>query len=182
MGKNKNRNRGNNQIVDASPQILNMPKLTQTTINTLIEGKVATPVVNNVGQGGKALVMEILRVWVYATPPNIIAATIVSVSVSLNKKSVPAGTAFPSFEDSAVICQLVHQVDTLTSGVYPPVCIAQFDFTDGSGNGYLYGGKELFIQLVSANCAATQYKSASMKILYRMKMVNSNELVGILQE
>jgi len=186
MSKNKNKsNSGNNQFLDVNPQILNMPKITQAVINTMYETSISTPVQTGVGNSGSmAWVMEILKIYVYATAPNVVAGSAVSVSVSLNKKSAPTGTSFPSFEDANVIMQLVRQLDTAaagTPGVMSDAILVQ-DLTDASGNGILFGGKTLFMQLTSAACAAGQFKTASMKILYRMKIVNANELLGIMSE
>jgi len=191
MSRNRNRmknasNRASQAqiIVDVNPQFMNMPLLQQTAINTVVENKVSTPVVNNVGQGGQALVMEILKIFFFSDAPDVIAGVEATNNISLNKKS-KGTTAFPELNDPDVIMQDARKVDFIaasTGGGMFPSPISVYDLTDGAGNGYLYGGKELWLQMSTVNNAAAQTKKATAKVLYRMKQVNSNELVGILQE
>lgn len=144
----------------------------ESAVNTFTEAPINVP---NLAEAG--FVMEILKIWMENThnaPTSIDAGD--HVAAALYDR--PA-TALPRLADPGVIItQRHHGGSGATTGMYQTVW--EYDFTDGDGNGLLYGKKQLFLGVLGLSLGVVG--RADVSILYRLKKVKIEELVGLVQD
>jgi hypothetical protein len=166
---------------DVNPQFLNIA-VTEGTVNVFTEESVATPVIRDLGNG-KAMVMEILKLYFEMDAPELINIVNTTVRCQLTIQS-QTGIQILSHPD---VIMKYHRgitcVDTAatdgTVALYLGDEVKEFDLTDGNGNGLIYANKNIFLGIQGAN--NTTVKHARVKILFRLKKVNAQEMIGALQ-
>lgn len=167
---------------DQNPQWLN-GYVIESAANTYTEAAIQTPVVNTAGV--KPMVMEILRIFFFGLN-TIELRNILDVrkTIVLLKKSQSAMVRPDHPDCIAAVEGDITVIDTAaTDGTIVsvgPISPQVIELTDGQGNGYLCGSKQIFLGLQSVNASAV--KNASIKILYRLKSVEPTEMLGILSE
>lgn len=182
-GTGRRRNRGRRPGAlgrrwDTNPQFLCLPTATETTINTYAETNVATPVV--MMANGQMLVMEILKVIMYSKPPYYVAATVTLTDVHLAKKTK---TAPIKWDDAD--CLFYYRQSEEANAAGTVIANGQnvvYDYTDGAGNGVLYAGKNIYLGVRSTSAGAGVFAAVNARILYRLKVVDAKEFVGIVTE
>jgi hypothetical protein len=156
--------------------------VTESAANTFTTKSGATPVSIQM-PNGSALVMELLRVFIQPSSMELIAATTTYISYALCRK---AFTTMPVAHDPDVIVSDLAFTSTVGArtaesiGVITGTTSRMYDLTDGNGNGVLYAGATLHACMKGTSMVSA--KAMSVKILYRMKLVNANELVGMLRD
>ncbi|GAH36218.1 unnamed protein product, partial [marine sediment metagenome] len=133
---------------------------------------------------GKAVVMEILRIFVdmpdYAFPSSALGEVQTRL-IAFGTRDI--GTEFADFSFPTMIAKFADQVTSGftaagTSVSFQPSMIIQ-DLTDGAGHGVLVASDYIYVSINTEawSGAATYY----FKILYRFKTVNLTEYIGIVQ-
>jgi hypothetical protein len=79
--------------------------------------------------------------------------------------------------DATVVFQHSESYFLATSGAWTKNNVTCYDYTDGAGNGVLYGNQFLYWLLTSATSGVTN--QMNVKILYRSKKISQTELVGL---
>jgi hypothetical protein len=165
--------------LDVYPQIFHMD-VTQTTINTFKEASFSTPVVRTPSVKGKALVMEILKIFVEMPSPPTTNATEQWRVVALSRKTA---TSVDSMSKDNLFCHYHGWINVAASGGFQAVHNEMvYDFTAPNGKGILFAGSTLYLQAMSVNYPAATYVSVKVRILYRLVEVETSELVGLLTE
>lgn len=161
---------------DVSPQQFGM-EIIESAANTFTQGGFNTPVIPNFASNNKALVMEILKIWFEIDKSDMADEDFIDMQITS-----ASFTAMGTVNDAGVIVKQRVKTQFVTSGVntklLSPVAGVVWDLTDGDGNGQLVAAKELFIAIKGTSQAAAIKLSAA--ILYRLKVVNVTEYVGIL--
>ena len=165
------------KVLDQKPQFMNLSAV-ESAANTYTEIATSTPVVPAIS-AGKSIVMEILKIFIYTTPMPQVANQLSTLDVWVLKKKVgsvplPSDSNIVTYGSRSIACGAA-----IGPVVYwnEPI---ELDLTDGQGNGYLFGNKEIIVAVDTNNVVAVF--TAYVKILYRLVEVSSNELLGILQE
>lgn len=185
---------------DVNPQPLRC-RITPSTFTTaLIPSNAASTVtvalpipVQRLGTGGRAQVMEILKVdWDCAifsgaaANPLAQAVGVICLSSRSNGTSLPVmGSA-----DPYTICFIYADTipgpnpTTAAAGRVTTYASGQRDLTDGAGHGVLFGMDTLYVQFtaIAGTAVATQANSggaANVIIWYRWKNVGFTEYVGM---
>lgn len=158
--------------VDVNPQFLRL-QVTETATNTFTEAKVATP---NLSEAG--YVMEILKI--FAMMEHVVLTQRAAGDMMQWAVYDRSKTALPSLSDSGVLFRYADGFDIVTSGGANPQKVINFDFTDGAGNGILYGKKELFAGIKGESLS--QISRVDFAILYRLKKVSVAEMIGLVAD
>lgn len=168
--------------MDVNPQWLVFPNMRLVAANTYTEIEVVIPI-NRLHQSrGKAVIMEVLKIWmdhptydgVYA-PAGGVAQSIAQVSTqSLSGLSLSGPTTL-AFTDNKYrgAFSAGGSFDTMVDG--PEVV----DLTDGAGHGVLVATDRIFFgaSTLGWNNAA----AFNARVLYRWKEVGLTEYIGIVQ-
>jgi len=162
---------------DVFPQYINAI-ITQSAANTFTQVEIPLPTVQDIG-GGKALVVEILRVFFGGSTFFVDTASGGSVSAQLTKKTA---VAILEDNDSTVIASCRKYKEYATAVGFTEILLSPHavDTTDGQGHGYLAGQQKLFLGVNSVGCTAVRI--STVKILYRLRKVTAGELLGTIQE
>lgn len=166
---------------DINPQALKF-SLTMSAANTFTEKEIKTPVVQSLGNE-RALVMEILKVHLYVRCTELRNILATEQEIHITDRTVSGMKNWGNSEcimhaSKSVICIDTAATDA-TLAVIDPNGDLEFDFTDGNGNGILYGKSAVFIGMLTSNFAAAG--TVAGQILYRLKEVSASELLGIIQ-
>lgn len=140
-------------------------------MNTPFESVTNTPVL--IGPEG-GFVMNILRVHFQTT--GTLDQTNSSYQVSLTGRTSPASLG-PN--DPSWIAGKSEAGVALVNGGWVQQSDRDVDLSDGNGNGFLFSGKQLFLQIGSAGNSVNLI-TAACAILYTLKKVGPSELVGVL--
>lgn len=167
---------------DVSPQWLSISAAqsaadTTTTITTAIP-------VQRLGNGTRAQVMEVLKVWFqYPTFPPSASATEAFDNMSAMLSTTSFGTTTVAFSDPRVFAGVsrISRHAFTAAGTYFQMMdnTVLYDCTDGAGHGVLVATDNIFTQIASVTTGTTN--TFSIKILYRWKNVSLAEYVGIVQ-
>lgn len=142
----------------------------ESAINTFTEAEFPTPLIAELGY-----VMEILRLLVDADPGDLEGNSNCDVAVYDRSR-----TAMPNLSDSGVLHHSRLESNVTTQGGTAWNNYYEVDFTDGAGNGLLYGKKSIFIAALGVGEVAVL--DHHVAILYRLKKVNAAELVGLMAD
>lgn len=173
-------NGNGNRMLDVNPQLLYV-RVDQTVVNTFTQASVKTPITTQL-PNGQALVMEILKVYITTTYMEIKALTAQDMSWGVygtSRSALDASRNDSYVNDGKVIQQVYPR--TAEGFVLESRKMVSYDLTDGNGNGMLHAGQDIFIGISTAGCNAGAFHTAEAKILYRLKQVGANELIGMLR-
>jgi hypothetical protein len=174
--------------MDVNPQMLKMTILQSGTDAWTVQQYSAPPGQSISFGGTRPLVMEILKVYYEwgsfgradANLPSAGATSVAKEKIYiLNNASITEPVLQAS--DPNVICFGEYQeraYTETTNGLaislgFDPLVI---DYTDGDGHGMIYAGKSIYIGLASMGTGTIN--AAGAQILYRMKEVSEEELLG----
>lgn len=167
---------------DVNPQYFTLPANTQTAANTYIEAVIPTPIPRNRVSGGKATVMEILKVYFNlpeADTNNAAGGSNLVASAHLATRALAA----VSFQNPATFAYREKNMRGAftAAGTYGTVNHEPYevDLTDGAGHGILVATDNIYFGFNTIGYAGVG--SAACKILYRMKNVTVEEYIGIVQ-
>lgn len=171
---------------DVKPQILTL----DTGLNTAGEYIVTEhnlPVARIGASKDRATVLEILRVTWYDAiedldDPVMLAGCYLTTSPNVSTGvAADLATISADVRDPNTFAMFIHQSYTVSTaeGVGNRDWPAQFDFTDGAGNGILIATDK--ISTVGFNKNGTAATRFTCKILYRLVNVGIMEYVGIVQ-
>lgn len=153
---------------DQKPQMLRM-QVVGSAANTFTEASFPTPNLTEAGY-----VMEILRIYFELEGTlDMIADDRISYGIWENSRA-----ALPHLNDAGVVAKVKIHSTLLTEGASTTYETNQQDFTDGNGNGLLYGRKEIFIGV--EGISQTNAITVNAAILYRLVKVTPAELVGLI--
>lgn len=163
--------------IDVNPQLLTL-EVTEDAANTYTQSRTATPVVSTLANG-KALVMELLKIWFSFSVDAGQDGDAVHIELSSSVSAALQGEG-----SGELLCRISITNRFTTSGsktniLYPAMGII-YDMTDGNGNGLLYGNREIFLAVQGVSQGSAEF--ATCKLLYRLKEVSATELIGILQQ
>lgn len=168
--------------VDVNPQFLNLA-VSESAANTFTQAELQTPVIPQ-WTDGKAMVMEILKIFVELGNPDIVNVTITGATAQITKVS---RTAIITLNDPDCIIKREKYTHVFDTGATDATVFRQYedqldcyDLTDGAGNGYLFAKQKIYIAIQCSNCTAV--KTVRAKILYRLKAVSTQEYIGIVGE
>lgn len=136
------------------------------------------------GAQGRALVMEVLRVW-FDTPAGTTTAAAPAAygfKVALTTKDFGT-TSVPTDEPTLFAYHQKEIVNAFTAaGTFWFISNEPFvlDLTDGQGHGVLVATDSIFFQLNSITATGV-INAATFKILYRWKEIGLAEYIGIVQ-
>lgn len=154
---------------DVKPQILRL-RMKESGTNTYTEGEVNTPNMTEAGY-----VMEILRIeFAHSTQPNK-TTTGDEANWALSDSSK---TVIPRLDQPGVLCRDGWGFDLMSSGAATSGGRGMYDFTDGAGNGLLYGKKTLFWHVKGESQSAAL--DIGWTLLYRLVKVSAEEIVGLI--
>jgi len=171
---------------DVNPQYMHgLVKLSATDVIT--EGAFNVPIVR-IPTASKVTIMEILKIywmpsaWVDGAVP----ANLAQMEQAINFSTIPQGTAaFATFSEPNVFAAFaLRRKGAFSAGgsfesltiKYPLV----FDMTDDAGHGFLVASDRIYVQCVTV-LQTPVVQVFPWKIYYRMKSVNLQEYVGIVQ-
>lgn len=157
---------------DIFPQILR-GTVTESSANTFTEVSVRTPVSRFFGAGGKALVMEILKVVVLFRPDTLAEDSVLEAQLTAESQTTIVG-----LQDSSLIARFHQSANLVTSGAVAWENVKIHDLQAG-GKGLLYGGDEVFFGSRSSNQTAARVYD--FQIIYRLVEVDAQELIGIIE-
>ena len=171
---------------DVNPQYLH-GRLTLTAANTATELNLSTPIVRVGPQSnGKAIIMELLKIFVFYPELDLDAAAATGRQLSLAFSTVSSGTtaALPTFDNPRVFAMFVHSVRNAFTAAGTGLLDLQndpavYDFGDGAGHGILIATDNIYITGLTAGMTAAA--TFTFKILYRFKEVSLVEYIGIVQ-
>lgn len=171
---------------DVSPQLMTLPILTTSAVNTATEIAVPLPVARMRGGTSKRVtVIEVLRV--YFDMPNVDTFTgpgntFIRVTAVLQLSSSSLGTIMPQHPNvfAYSVNNTVNFVGTGASTFHAfhndPF---ERNLTDEAGHGFLLATDNLFACIGTTNF--TGVAAGIIKILYRFKDVGLEEYLGIVQ-
>lgn len=167
---------------DVNPQYWTLPSNTMSAANTFTEGTIPTPIPRVRVAGGKATVMEILKVFINlpeADANNGAGGSNIFAQAQLSTKSLSG----MSFANPAVFAYAEKNMRGAftAAGTYGTVTHdpQERDLTDGAGHGLLIATDNIYFGMNTSGFTAAG--SSSIKILYRMKNVSVEEYIGIVQ-
>lgn len=180
------RARGNGDLTggsgDINPQYFTLPQNLLSAANTYTEGTIPTPIPRNRVSGGKATVMEILKVYFNlpeADANSAAGGSVIQAQAQLTTRSLTA----MSQGNPAVFahCEKMMRGAFTAAGSYATVIQDPYvwDCTDGAGHGVLVATDNIYF-----GCLTTGFTGAvtfNARLLYRMKNVSVEEYVGIVQ-
>jgi len=153
----------------------------QSAANTYTEKAWTTPVIPSLGKG-KALVMELLKIFLNMDPAEIIDAAASQVHCHIADRS---DTTIRGWDQSHILASYKEVIRTVDTAATDGTIVARstagnivFDLTDNNGNGVLFAKKEVYIAINSGVQVST--KTATFAILYRLVEVSAEELIGII--
>lgn len=169
---------------DVNPQLLTLTALTLTATDTFTIQQQSIPITRIPARGGKAVVMEVLKVYFdmpapsggnfTATGQTILAYVQLSTSrVGLIDSTDPNVFAFSDTDTRGAFTAGGSYAYTQNNS---PVVI---DLTDGAGHGLLVATDSLFFSANTVNYSVAA--TFVCKILYRFKEVKLEEYIGIVQ-
>lgn len=167
---------------DIKPQFLRASVI-QSAVNAFTNKPMNTPVVPNVGNG-KALVMEILKIFMRLSPSDVVNAVEALTRASL---SINLPTIINSWDTPGMIGRIENGKRIFDSAATDATVALNsgtgfgqvvYDLTDGNGNGYLVGSKLLHLSIDSS--ANIVEKGAETAVLFRLIQVTAIEFAGIL--
>lgn len=156
------------QRMDLHPQWLRLPLITESAANTFTEGTVATPLLTEAGY-----VMEILKI--FAVHPMGDQAATEGIRFAVYDRTK---TSMPNFTDNGVLKHSRYQNVLTTSGGLENYGNHCDDYTDGNGNGVLYGKKNIYAGIQGQNQASPL--TLEVAILYRLVKVDPEELISLI--
>lgn len=163
---------------DVNPQFLSFT-VTQSAGDTTTTKSINTPIfpLSNTGKS-KGQALEILKVFFYYDLFPSTATGVQEIDIVLSTKNF--GTTIPTEEeaDSLVFASAHIKYTFTTSGASSTIYPVVMDLTDGAGHGLLIVAQNIYATLFSAG--SSQANQARVKILYRVKEVQTTELLGIL--
>lgn len=127
-------------------------------------------------QGGRAQVMEVLKVYWYASA---ITVTEIDASLIAFLTTKNFGSTAINYNESTIIDGFRRDIRLTTSGMYVADNPVIHDLTDNQGHGVLVASDNMYIQLQSSGTSSTN--TTYVKCLYRWKDVSVQEYVGIVQ-
>lgn len=167
---------------DVNPQYFTLPQNTLSAANTYTEGTIPTPIPRNRISGGKATVMEILKVY-FNLPEsdsnNAAAGSVIIAQCQLTTRSLAAMAQ----NNPAVFahCEKLMRGAFTAAGTYGTAYLDPWvwDCTDSAGHGVLIATDNIFFGANTVGFTAAQAFNA--RLLYRMKNVTVEEYIGIVQ-
>ena len=169
---------------DVNPQYLS-GVLTMSAANTVTTLTLGTPIVRVGPQsGGRATIMEVLKVFADLPPIDLDAATATDRIIRLAFSTTSFGTTNALLGETRVFAAFEHRVrNAFTAAGTGTLDVDNspktFDMTDGAGHGVLVATDNIFIQGMTQN--QTGVGVFQFKILYRFKTVDLAEYIGIVQ-
>lgn len=170
------------EIKDQHPQWLR-GRVEQSVINTFAQQPIKTPVVPDLGNG-KSLVMNVLRIVIETSLSRMSDTVFAEIQAQLSTRF---RTAIGELSDVGIIINSYSGTRMLDTGATDGTVVAEYgttkrtmilDVSDGKGNGILIGSPEIYLCMDSTNESGV--KNARVAILYNLKTVNAQELMGII--
>lgn len=186
MAKRAGRDQLTGGTRDVNPQYLN-GRVTLSAANTATQVTLGTPIVRVGPQtNGKAIIMEVLKIFVHMPELDLDAAAATGRQLSVGFTTFDAGgtAALPTLDNPRCFALFVHSVrNAFTAGGTGVLDLQNdplvWDATDGAGHGILIATDNIFVTgLTSGMTAAVAFP---FKILYRFKEVSLVEYIGIVQ-
>lgn len=166
---------------DVSPQLLTLTGSTSAA-NTFTEFQVGLPIPRFALRKGKAICIEVLKVYWESSPWDANPAAGGSagiVQATLGTKSLTV----MSFEDPTVFSMYSKEIRGAftAAGSYAVALLEPQvqDLTDGAGHGVLVATDNIFFDVFTGNFAGTC--NVTLKMLYRWKEITVEEYIGIVQ-
>ena len=169
---------------DVNPQFIS-GRVTLTAANTLSTFTLSTPIVRVGQSGGKATIMELLKVFLKYPAMDADAAAATGRRFDISFATTEQGaTTLAEINNPRVIIAATHEIRNAFTAAGTGVLDIQedprvIDLTDGAGHGVLIATDNIFIQAnTSGQTAASSF---DFKLLYRFKDVTLVEYIGIVQ-
>lgn len=157
---------------------------TPAAANSFVEVPVPLPTSQLISpRPGYFYVVEILKIFYNSQYPNFVAATNVFNTMQLSRKAeggLAAHSTYlvgPQVKENVVFPAVMANNASLFSDDVHPIVV---DLTDGQGHGLLVSAKTLYLGAQSQGSVIAQWASA--RILWRLKLVSADELLGLTQE
>ena len=177
---------------DVNPQSLVLSHVTETAPDTFTSQTLALPIPRLPIQKGRALVMEIQRVWFMFVNSGYVSNTTTNITAALttnpganDNNSVQNGNGLGLFQDPRTICQATRLFVALATGGGAGIAfeyndaIREVDLTDDAGHGFLVATDNLFLCCSSVGTASNS--TVACRFTYRFKDVALEEYIGIVQ-
>ncbi len=165
---------------DVNPQQFIM-RVVQSAPDTYTQQLFPLPI-QRLNSKGKAMVMEVLRIFFFATgvPVAIAAQVIGTIRVHV---TTSAFATEPGPDNPRLVMRYEKEFQNAFTAagsfVYDSFEPFMIDMTDGAGHGFLIGTDNLFLAVSSASTSVANVATA--RILYRWKDVGLSEYIGIVQ-
>jgi len=158
---------------DVKPQFLSF-YVAESGTDTTTSTSQPIPVLRNFRTGGgRAQVIEVLKVWITWNSgiPEVDSAS--TVLLSTKNKGTTAGNIY----DPDVFAWGVRSTKITTSGQVYGSLVDCVDLTDGNGNGILIGTDNIYAQI---SLSSTGFSfGVALKVLYRISGASLQEYVGM---
>ena len=169
---------------DVNPQFIS-GRVTLTAANTLSSFTLSTPIVRVGQSGGKATIMELLKIFLKYPAVDADAAAATGRRFDISFSTTEQGTTtLAEINNPRVIMAATHEVRNAFTAAGTGLLDVQedprvIDLTDGAGHGVLIATDNIFVQANTAGQAGAS--SIDFKLLYRFKDVSLVEYIGIVQ-
>lgn len=168
---------------DVNPQLL-LIQDTMTAANTFTEVEQGIPIPRFGTPKGKSIVMEVLKAyWDLPEKDTNPAAggELALVNAYLSTSSQASVAAAQSSPKTFMFVQKEYRGAFTAAGSYMANLQEPFvvDLTDGAGHGLLVGTESIFMGMTTSTFAGAGV--ARCRLLYRFKLVNVEEFIGIVQ-
>ncbi len=161
--------------IDVNPQFVS-EYCTMSGANTFTEKAITLPV--NPGatvENGKVRVIELLKIYIGLEVDTLAEDGYVAAQLTYKTQSSLAMT-----EVAKWLYYSKRKMQLITSGGIMYNVMDVVDFTDGNGNGILYGSQFLYFGVWSSGQGSVCI--GNIKILYRFKDVSVEEFIGMTQQ
>lgn len=167
---------------DVNPQILNST-VAMAVANTSLSVQIGMPIQRQ-KTGGKAQVMEVLRVWFNHTAFEVLGiATETTRSITAVLTTKNFGATNVVFTEPSIVAYMnkyMHGAFTAGGTYYvTDNTVVKWTLHDGAGHGHLVATDNMFLQIQSVLFTAAA--ACNIKIQYRFKDVGLAEYIGIVQ-
>lgn len=168
---------------DVNPQFLTF-SVAQSVNDTTVEKQYQVPVPRFSQEGGRAIVMEVLRVWFKFNPFQTIGAGLTFQSITGTITTKSHGGAGVDYGSTDIVWQNGKNMYAAFTAAGSAIAVNNQtvevqDLTDSAGHGLIVATDNIFVTIESAATSAKNYIEG--KIEYRFKEVSLAEYIGIVQ-
>ncbi len=185
MSKRARSNVAMSSSIDVNPQFMTLLTGAAPAVDDYTINRINLPIARIGGRKGKAIVLELLKVFWYVSIRDVVDANTVQFAflttntARADTETATLATAQEDAGDALTFAFVIWDKGLVTTGGHSLIMPIVIDLTDGAGNGMLIATDQIFI--LCGGIGNTAGADAVAKVLYRFKEVGIEEYVGIVQ-